>query len=144
MSDETLSLVDRFDTHVSLDTTDAAGVIFAGSPIGWSELGFENLWRLAGNPLQEVISRDLHYPTVNVTVDHFRPLRLGDAITVSTWVESVGRRSVRTITEIRNDRGGLATTVRRVNVAVSRRGDVVEAEPWLRAIAHDSTAGHGG
>ena len=128
-------IVDRFNLFVGLQDTDAARVIFAGSPFVWAEVGFENLVRDAGHPLEKLLAQDLHYPTVSIKIDHHRPLTLGMPVEVVSWVAAVGRRSVRTVTEVHDASGAAAVTITRTNVAVSRAGLDVQAEQWLRELA---------
>ena len=87
------SLTDVFHTHVTLQHTDAVGVLFAASPITWAQLGFENLMRAAGHPLETVLWAETHYPIVKLTIEHQRKLTLGTEICVETYIERVGNRS---------------------------------------------------
>jgi YbgC/YbaW family acyl-CoA thioester hydrolase len=126
--------IDEFSFHINLRDTDAAGVVFNAAPALWAEIGIENLLRSVGMPLEDVLSRDLHYPVVSVKIDHFQPARLGQRVSICTAVVSVGRRSVEMLSIVSDSRGELVCTVRRVLVAKSRSGQPVEAEPWLRNI----------
>jgi acyl-CoA thioesterase FadM len=128
-------LVDSFETHVIMPDTDAAGVLYHTAPSRWAEVGFENLLRRAGMPLEDVLPRDLHYPVVSVKIDHFSPLALGRRVTVKTGVVRIGKRSVEVLAVVTDETGKLACTVRRVAVAKSRSGQEVVAEPVLAQIA---------
>jgi acyl-CoA thioesterase FadM len=132
--------VDAFLMHVNLRDTDAAGVIFNTVPGLWAEIGIENLHRLVGKPLEQILPRDLHYPIVSVKIDHFKPIRLGDRVVVKTGVVKVGRRSVEMLCVMSSEDGVKLCQVRRVAVAASRSSREVEAEPWLREIVCDESA----
>jgi acyl-CoA thioesterase FadM len=138
MTTDTGQLSDRFTTHVTLQHTDAVGVLFAAAPMTWAQLGFENLLRAAGHPLETVVFGEIHYPIVKLVVEHRRKLVLGTAIGVETYVERVGNRSV----EVRSDitiaaTGELACFVTRTGVAVGQDSLPAPVEPWMRALARN-------
>jgi acyl-CoA thioesterase FadM len=128
--------VDRFTTFVTLQHTDAVGVLFAASPMSWAQLGFENLLRAAGRPLETVLWSDVHYPIAKLQIEHCRRLVVGVEIDVETYVERVGNRSIEFRTDIRvSETGELACFVSRVGVAVAQDHSPATVEPWLRALA---------
>lgn len=130
------SCYDQFDTHVSMPETDAAGVVYATTPADWAQLGMENLLRSVGRPLEDLVGRDLHYPVVNLTIDHSARMGLGTPISVKTWVAHVGNRSVKVRTEVTpSGADGPAATCERTLVARSRTGQPVVAEDFWRQLA---------
>lgn len=139
MSDYSLQrnepLVDEFQVRVNLGDTDAAGVIFMISPSTWAQVGFENLMRSAGLPLEALLPRDHHYPVVNFSIEHHAPLTLGTLLTIRTGVVQVGRRSVKIVTTVNNaETGVLSATATRIVVAKSRTGQPVSAEDLFREV----------
>lgn len=134
------SLTDVFHTHVTLQHTDAVGVLFAASPITWAQLGFENLMRAAGHPLETVLWAETHYPIVKLTIEHQRKLTLGTEICVETYIERVGNRSVDVRSDVTvSETGDLACCIRRTGVAVGQDGSAVPAEQWMRDLARPPT-----
>lgn len=127
-----MTVVDEFQLRVSLTDTDAAGVIYVSSPARWAQVGFENLMRALGHPLEDLLQRDHHYPVVNLTIDHRSPLTLATPITVRTGVTRVGQRSVEVLSLISDQHGSLCCSVKRVCVAKSRTGKDVTAEAWFK------------
>ena len=133
-------IVDEFQTRVILSDTDAAGVIYMGSPTAWAQLGFENLLIAAGLPIDVLLARDHHYPVVSFTIEHHAPLKLSTPITVRTGVLAVRSRSIEFATTITNDiTGTLACTATRIAVAKSRSGQKVLAEDFFREMVCSRT-----
>lgn len=123
---------DSFDYHVALHDTDAFGVLFAGAPVGWSQIGIENLFRAAGHPVETLAAADVGYPVMSVQVDHFEPLRLGDAVRIETRIAETRSRSFLAETAVtRVADGTSAVSVRRVQVAIRRDGERASLEDWL-------------
>lgn len=133
-------LVDEFSMYVPLNFTDAAGVLFAGSPITWSQMGVENLFRAAGHPLEEVLNSNVDYPIVSLTIEHKTVLGLGDSVRVRTEATRAGNKSITFETSVFNNEGELAVRITQVQVAVQteNRSRSVPLEDWIRALARPS------
>lgn len=141
--DETTSTFeDRYATHVSMHHTDAAGVVYIASPSQWAQVGMENLFRAAGHSIEELAKAPVHYPMVRMEINHHGKLRLGDALTVRTFVARVGSRSFTVRSEVALADGPVRVTVDFTGVAVGRDGTKPLAEDWLREL-YEGAADHG-
>lgn len=139
-----LRCYDEFETFVSMPETDAAGAVYATRPGDWAQMGMENLLRSVSRPLEGLVGRDLHYPVVNLTINHDARMGLGMHIRVRTWVSYVGNRSVKVRTEITPaDAQSPAATCVRTLVARSRTGESVVAEGFWRELADGFAAVNG-
>lgn len=133
--------VDEYRSHVSMHHTDAAGVVYVGTPYQWAQVGMENIFRRAGHPL-ESLHGNIHYPMVRQEINHFGRLRLGDPLTVRTWVDRVGNRSFTVATQLLKDDGSVAVTVEFTAACVARDGTKPPVEQWLRDL-HEDARRHG-
>lgn len=133
--DKTVSVFeDVYTSYVSMHHTDAAGVVYVASPSQWAQIGMENLFRAAGHPIEELGPAPVHYPMVRLEINHRGKLRLGDALTVRTFVARVGSRSVTVRSEIALASGPVRIVVDLTAVAVGRDGSKPHAENWLREL----------
>ena len=131
---------DEYLTHVELGETDAFGVIFWGSPIRWTQRGYENLARAAGHPIEQMLHMDHDHPVVNTNITYQRPLRLGDRIRVRTDIAKVGNRSFHVCCRIYGPSDELAVEVMCVHVAASRTRSPAKLDDWVRALAATATS----
>lgn len=132
-------ILDEYESHVVLYDTDAAGVVYVAAPSGWFQRGLENLYRAAGHPLEAMLSSEVDYPVVNLTINHRNILRLGDRIKVRTGVGRVGNTSVTYFCAVLREDGEVAVEMEETQVAVytADRTRKRELEPWVRALAGD-------
>jgi YbgC/YbaW family acyl-CoA thioester hydrolase len=126
--------VDRYSTHLPLAYTDAFGVLYWGAPVGWAQVGYENLMRKVGHPIEEMLDQDWDIPVANTTIDYVLPLHLGDPVVVETVISEIGNRSIKMESRILDAEGRLALRIARVHVAAKRAGGPAEIPAWLRAM----------
>jgi acyl-CoA thioester hydrolase len=127
-------VIDRFSTYVGLAQTDAFEMIYWAAVTEWVELGYENILRTVGHPMDEFLKADWDTPVVNVNIDYRRPLRLGQQITIETEVVAVGNRSFRTETRVLAADGGISVRVARTMVATRRNGAPASLPDWIKVL----------
>jgi acyl-CoA thioester hydrolase len=127
-------VIDRFSTYVGLAQTDAFEMIYWAAVTEWVELGYENILRTIGHPMDEILKGDWDTPVVNVTIDYRRPLRLGQKITVETEVVAVGNRSFRTETRVFAADGDVSVRIGRTMVATHRKGGPASLPDWIKVL----------
>lgn len=111
-----------FATTISLGDTDAAGVLFYPRLFEFAQRSFEAFVAKAGLPLERWLDEGLLAPVVHVEADYRAPLRLGEAITVETTVESIGDSSFRMAHVIRRADGALAAEALIVHACIESEG----------------------
>ncbi len=122
--------LDEYDAFVSMHHTDAAGVVYIGAPIGWAQIGMENIFRAAGHAVETLHAQNVHYPMVRQDISHAKSLRLGEPIVVRTFVSKVGTRSFTITTQILKA-DTVHVTIQLTGVAVGRDGTKPAVEPWI-------------
>jgi 1,4-dihydroxy-2-naphthoyl-CoA hydrolase len=110
----------RYETHIRLADTDAAGVVYFASLLRIAHEAYEAWLHDAGLPIATVISdRPYALPIVHADVDLKLPLRLGDRVVVDLTVGELGERSYTIAYGIAGPHG-LAGSARTTHVAISR------------------------
>lgn len=127
-------VIDRFSTYVGLGQTDAFEMIYWAAVTEWVELGYENILRTIGHPMDEILKGDWDTPVVNVNIDYRRPLHLGQHITVETEIAAVGNRSFRTETRIFAADGQVSVRILRTMVATRRAGGPAPLPDWIKVL----------
>jgi acyl-CoA thioester hydrolase len=130
--------IDEYVTYIELADTDAFGVIFWGSPVRWTQRGYENLARQAGHPIQNMLNLDHDHPVVNASIELYRPLRLGDRIRVRTHISKVGSRSFHVLSRVFGEDDSLAVKTTVIHVATSRTNNPVRLDDWVRSFAESA------
>ena len=121
-----------YATTISLSDTDAAGVLFFARLFELVQRAFEAHLATHGLPIARCMSDGIMAPVVHAEADYRSPLRLGDAITIETSVESIGDSSVRMAYIVRKIDGTLAAEALVVHVCVGRDGRSVPVAGALR------------
>ena len=121
-----------FHTVVSLGDTDAAGVLFYARLFDLTQRAFEHHCAGCGFPITRFLAEGILAPVVHLEADYRSPLRLGDAITVETTVESIGDTSLRMGFVVRKDDGTLAAEALVVHVCLGRDGRSASVPAVLR------------
>lgn len=111
-----------FATTITLGDTDAAGVLFYPRLFELAQRSFEAFVARGGLPLDRWLDEGLLAPVVHVEADYRAPLRLGDAVTVETTVESIGDSSFRMAHVIRRADGSLAAEALVVHACIESEG----------------------
>lgn len=106
----------RFELEVYWEDTDAAGIVYYANYLKFIERARSDLVRRAGmdqNRLRDEFG--LFFAVKRCDIDYLAPARLGDRISVHTWIDKVGGASV----EMRQDveREGVKLVSSRVRLA---------------------------
>jgi YbgC/YbaW family acyl-CoA thioester hydrolase len=117
---------------ISLGDTDSAGVLFYARLFELVQRAFEAHLTARGLALQRCFDEGIIAPVVHAEADYRAPLRLGDAVTVETSVESIGDSSVRMAYIVRLGDGTLAAEALVVHVCVGEDGRSVPVSEKLR------------
>ena len=133
---------DEYDSYVSMHHTDAAGVVYIGAPIGWAQVGLENLFRAVGHSIESLKLANIHYPMVRQVISHQKSLHLGEPVRVTTWIGKVGTRSYTVVTDITAPDGTPHVSVELTGVAKGRAGTKPPVEDWIRD-THTEAIGNG-
>jgi len=117
---------------ISLGDTDAAGVLFFARLFDFVQRAFEAHIGARGLPIARCLSEGVFAPVVHAEADYRTPLRLGDAITIESSVESIGDSSVRMAYIVRKSDGALAAEALVVHVCIGSDGRSVPVAEALR------------
>jgi len=75
--------------------TDQMGVAYYANHLIWFEVGRNELMRAVGYPYARLESEDVRMPVADVTCRYVHPARYDDELDIHTWIDEVGRASVR-------------------------------------------------
>jgi acyl-CoA thioester hydrolase len=105
--------------------TDAGGVVYYATYLGFFEEGRTELCLSRGVDTRELMARGIVFPVVHVEADYKSPARYGDIIRIVSRVERIGTSSITFTQEIQRA-GQLLVSARTVwaCVDVNRRGSV--------------------
>jgi YbgC/YbaW family acyl-CoA thioester hydrolase len=108
--------------RVRWSDVDISGVICWSAYVRFIEIGETELFRAIGYPYSTLWDAlDLWLPRVQVHFEFRNPVRIDDALTVESWVGSVGRTSIRLEFAIRRPDGEIAAEAYLVIVVLDRR-----------------------
>jgi len=100
---------------------DAAGVVYFGAFVRFTEIAEEELFREAGVPYGAVFDRfDCWLPRVKYACEFRTPARLGDVLRVSAWVRRLGGKSMTIEFAVDQKSGGRVADCEIVLVCVDR------------------------
>jgi YbgC/YbaW family acyl-CoA thioester hydrolase len=100
---------------------DAAGVVYFGAFVRFTEIAEEELFREAGVPYGVVFDRfDCWLPRVKYACEFRTPARLGDVLRVSAGVRRLGNKSITIEFAVDNKSGGRVADCEIVLVCVDR------------------------
>ncbi|MFO0828145.1 MAG: thioesterase family protein [Phycisphaerales bacterium] len=119
---------------ISLGDTDAAGVLFYSRLFELVQRAFEAHLAACGKPIARCIAEGILAPVVHAEADYRTPLRLGEAITIDSSVESIGDSSVRMAYIVHRSDGALAAEALVVHVCIGRDGRSVPVPQALRDV----------
>jgi len=107
---------------VRLHDTDAAGILFYANQFLYIHDAYEELLQLIGLPLASMLQDGpFSLPIVHAEAQYFRPLRVGDEVTVVLQVESIGVTSFVLAFELFTADDKLVGKAKTAHVAVSKQ-----------------------
>jgi 1,4-dihydroxy-2-naphthoyl-CoA hydrolase len=121
-----------FASTISLGDTDAAGVLFYARLFDLVQRAFEAHLEASGIPISRCFAQGVVAPVVHAEANYRAPLRLGDAITVESTVESIGDTSVQMGYVVRKSDGTLAAEALVIHVCIGSDGKSVPVPAALR------------
>lgn len=125
--------MNKYAVTIRLSDTDASGRIFFAKAFRIAHEAFEHYMREAGYPVSGMLGKaSIGLPVVHAAADFREALHLGDDVTVSTSVASIGKTSVSFAHEIHKGKA-LAVKIKITHVAVSNEtGRAVKIPPALK------------
>lgn len=124
-------LVVRLAHRIRFSQVDAMAIMWHGRYAELFEIGNEELGRLCGMGYPDFIRHRLQAPIVQLHVDYFAPLTLGETITIiARMIWTDGARS-NIEYEIRKQTGTLAATGYTVQMFIDETGTPLMADPPL-------------
>lgn len=133
----------RHPVSVTMESVDAVGIVFFPVYWIWFEQAFEGfIAAVSGRTWGEVVESGLGIPVVHAEIDHLRPVRLSDQLSVELRLVRTGRRSVEFEARYLAADGDPVAMARTVHV-VTTRDDLqdVAMPPWLRDAAEKASGG---
>jgi YbgC/YbaW family acyl-CoA thioester hydrolase len=110
----------RHQIIVSMQDTDAAGILFFGSQFTFAHVTYERFLEHLGFSFADALEKEPYLlPIVHAESDYLRPLRVGDRIDVELRVGRIGDTSYTLDYAFRRD-GELVGRSRSVHVAVAK------------------------
>jgi YbgC/YbaW family acyl-CoA thioester hydrolase len=93
-----------FDYQVTFSDCDPAALSYYGRIIEWCDWSTEKMWRDAGLPWHTFFNRDGmgSMPLLDVHISFHFPMRHGDKLKITTWIEEFSGRTFTTRHEIMN------------------------------------------
>lgn len=111
----------RYVTHVRMQDTDAAGVIYFTNQFRMAQEGFEHFLDSVGYSVGHMLANtDYLTPVVHAEADYREPLRVGDRLVFDLTLERIGTKSFTLCSDVSNDEGHRVGRVRIVHAAVSK------------------------
>lgn len=112
----------RIDATLRLPDTDAAGILFYGNYFRLAHEAYEAFMDHIDFGLPYVLSdAEIMLLIVHAEADYKASLALGDDYTIAIRVEKIGRTSFDLRYRFLDDTGELATSLKTVHVAVSKK-----------------------
>lgn len=91
----TTSEVFEWDIRVRYSETDQMGVTYYANYFVWFEVGRTEYFRSKGVDYQKIEERGIYLAVVEAQCRYLAPTRYDDLITVRTWIEKLGKSSLR-------------------------------------------------
>ncbi len=88
--------------RIFLKDVDVTGAIYFGSFFHYALEAFELFLHHHKTGLSDFFSKGYFFPIVHAEADYTAPLRVGDEISITLMVKSIGTRSVTIETEMKN------------------------------------------
>ncbi|WP_159977096.1 MULTISPECIES: YbgC/FadM family acyl-CoA thioesterase [unclassified Novosphingobium] len=86
--------IHRYALRVFYEDTDAGGVVYHANYLAWFERARSDLLDMLGVDQSGAIEAGLGlYAVAEANLRYLAPARLGDAVVIDTWAESIGRVS---------------------------------------------------
>ena len=113
---------------VFLRDTDATGVIYFTSLLHYSLEAFELFLQKENQHLAQLLSEGYLFPIVHAESDYKGPLRVGDEMVLSMYLEKITKRSFSIKTEIRKSSDGELVGLTKIVHAFVLKGESVSSE----------------
>ena len=108
-------------THVRMNDTDAAGVIYFANQFRIAHEAFEHFLDSVNLGVAHMLDNtEYRFPIIHAEADYRSPLKVGDALTIHMTVDRIGESSVALGFQILDLRGKKVGTVKIVHVAVDK------------------------
>lgn len=110
----------RLERSVDFPMVDLANIAYYPRIFDLAHRFFEDAWKEICNIhyADLILKRKTGFPVVHVESDFHSPLRYGDQITATIWIETIGESSCTWCYEFHNQRGDLLWTSTQVTVCV--------------------------
>ena len=110
----------RLERSVDFPMVDLANIAYYPRIFDLAHRFFEDAWKEICNIhyADLILMRKTGFPVVHVESDFHSPLRYGDQITATIWIETIGESSCTWCYEFHNQRGDLLWTSTQVTVCV--------------------------
>jgi len=126
--------------RLHMDGVDAFGIVFYARYWEWYQHTFEELLRVLGHPLPELLSDGIGFPAVHAEIDYREMLTLDDVVHCHLWPVEVGNRSLRMTAVFTNDQGREVARASTVHVVTGRDRSKLSMPGWLRDAVESATA----
>ncbi len=126
--------------RLDMDGVDAFGIVFYARYWEWYQHAFEELLRVLGHPLPELLSNGVGFPAVHAEIDYREMLTLDDVVHCDLWPVEVGNRSLRMTAVFTNDQGREVARASTVHVVTGRDRSKPSMPAWLRDAVATATA----
>ena len=84
----------QYHHTVRLHEIDAAGILFHGQIFTINHNAHEEVMATAGLPVEQIIdNHPFSIPVVHTEADYIQPIRLGEQLTLSVFIQQIGNRS---------------------------------------------------
>ncbi len=119
--------------------TDAAGVIYFASLLRLAHTVYEEFLEAAGLDIRRAMAdNEYHIPVVHCDADYFRPIRLGDVLSVRLQLTRLGHTSFTVEYRMMDENGKEAARAHTVHVVIGvAEGKSVKIPPRLREALAD-------
>jgi 1,4-dihydroxy-2-naphthoyl-CoA hydrolase len=107
---------------VRLHDTDAAGILFFANQFVFVHDAYEELLQLLGLPIASILHvESFILPIVHAEAQYFKPLHVGDEITVALQIGSIGETSFVLVYDLLAADDTLVGKAKTVHVAISKQ-----------------------
>ncbi len=106
MTEKTNNGKNNSSTHqirVLYADTDKMGVVYHGTYLRWFESGRATYMRRRGSDYSRIEEGGIQLPVVQANLSYHKPARYDDILTVTAWVEELGRLQIQFNYEISRD-----------------------------------------
>lgn len=111
-----------YKTKIKLHDTDAAGLLFFSHQFELVHDAYESLLEKIGFGFADLIRKRAYFlPIVHAEADYKAPLFVGDEITISVTVATIGTTSFTFAYELRNKKKQLVGTASTVHVTMDKK-----------------------